>query len=57
MGSEGSRSISPKPRNSTVGEVKEAGGLIDEGEAEGYERVDAAGDDSVEKELLEHLFF
>ena len=39
-----------------MSEMKEAGGLIDEGEAERNKGVDASGNDAVEKELFNHHF-
>lgn len=37
-----------------MGEVEEFGGVIDEGETEGDEGVDAASDYSVTEELVKH---
>lgn len=39
----------------TVGKVEELDRSVDEGEAQGNESVDTAGDEAVEKKLLDHI--
>ena len=41
----------------TVGEMEELHGSVDEGEAQGNEGIDAAGDEAVEEKLLKHEAF
>jgi len=48
------RKVSAKCVDCSMSEMKEAGGLIDEGEAEGDKGVDASGNDSVKEKLIQH---